>query len=235
MAALDDHQQLASIPLFEGLGADDLEQLDKRLLRKSFRPGTFVITVEKVGELAYVLLEGTVKIFVDQADGSEVILAFLGPGDTFGEMSLLDSAGRSANVLAIEKCSCLAINRATFHELLQSVPRLSYNLVQLLTRRLRLANEQIKALSTLDVRGRVARQIVAFSQQYGRDGEPDGGDGAIRIPLRLTQSDIAALVGASRERVNQVIVDFKESGFISVSPRHHITVHDQAALVKRCQ
>jgi CRP/FNR family cyclic AMP-dependent transcriptional regulator len=53
--------------------------------------------------------------------------------------------------------------------------------------------------------------------------------------LRLTQSDVAALVGASRERVNQVIVDFKDSGFISVDPRHHITVHDEGALVSRCQ
>jgi CRP-like cAMP-binding protein len=231
MSGVDDHRQLATIPLFQGLDEGDLGRLNQRLLRKSFRPGTFIITVEKTGELVYVLLEGTVKIFVDQIDGSEVILAFLGAGDTFGEMSLLDSAGRSANVLALEQCSCLAMNRTAFGEGLRTMPHLSYNLVQLLTRRLRLANEQIKALSTLDVRGRVARQILAFAQQYGRDDLEDG----IRIPLRLTQSDVAALVGASRERVNQVIVDFKESGFISVDPRHHITVHDQDALVSRCQ
>ncbi len=231
MSGVDDHRQLAKIPLFEGLDEGDLERLNERLLRKSFRPGTFIITVEKTGELVYMLIEGTVKIFVDQIDGSEVILAFLGAGDTFGEMSLLDSAGRSANVLALEQCSCLAMNRMAFSECLRTMPHLSYNLVQLLTRRLRLANEQIKALSTLDVRGRVARQILAFAQQYGRDDLEDG----IRIPLRLTQSDEAALVGASRERVNQVIVDFKDSGFISVDPRHHITVHDQGALVSRCQ
>ena len=231
MTGVDDYRQLARIPLFEGLDDQDLERLNQRLLRKSFRPGTFIITVEKSGELVYMLLDGTVKIFVDQIDGSEVILAFLGSGDTFGEMSLLDSAGRSANVLALEQCACLAMNRMAFSECLRTMPHLSYNLVQLLTRRLRLANEQIKALSTLDVRGRVARQILAFAQQYGRDDLEDG----IRIPLRLTQSDVAALVGASRERVNQVIVDFKESGFISVDPRHHITVHDQDALVSRCQ
>ena len=57
------------------------------------------------GELVYVLLDGTVKIYVDQIDGSEVILAFLGPGDTFGEMSMVDSAGRSANVVTLEKSS----------------------------------------------------------------------------------------------------------------------------------
>ena len=231
MTGVEDHGKLATIPLFEGLSEGDLQLLNQRLLRKSFRPGTFIITVEKTGELVYVLLEGTVKIFVDQVDGSEVILAFLGASDTFGEMSLLDSAGRSANVLALERCSCLAMNRAAFGECLRSMPPLSYNLVQLLTRRLRLANEQIKALSTLDVRGRVARQILAFAQQYGRQEKDDG----VRIPLRLTQSDVAALVGASRERVNQVIVDFKDGGLISVDPRHHITVHDQDALMSRFQ
>jgi CRP/FNR family cyclic AMP-dependent transcriptional regulator len=108
---------------------------------------------------------------------------------------------------------------------------LSYNLVRLTARRLRLANEQIQALSTLDVRGRVARQIVAFAQQYGEPIEPVG----VRIPLRLTQTDVASLVGASRERVNQVIVDFKESGFISVDATHRISVHDQDALIARFQ
>ena len=114
MSGVDDHRQLASIPIFDGLDGEDLQRLNQRLLRKNFRPGAFIITVEKTGELVYMLLEGTVKIFVDQIDGSEVILAFLGSGDTFGEMSLLDSAGRSANVLALEQCSCLGIVQETW-------------------------------------------------------------------------------------------------------------------------
>ena len=180
----------------------------------------------------FVLLEGTVKIYVDQRDGSEVILAFLGPGDTFGEMSMVDSSGRSASVLTMERSTCLVMNRAAFDGCLRSVKQLSYNLVRLLTRRLRVANEQVQALSTLDVRGRVARQILVFADQYGRK-TPGSED--VYIPLRLTQTDIAALVGASRERVNKVIVDFKEAGFISVQPSHHITVHSVPALVQRCQ
>jgi len=164
-------------------------------------------------------------------DGSEVILAFLGPGDTFGEMSMVDTAGRSANVIALEECNCLIMDRNAFYQCLKSMKGLSYNLVRLLSRRLRLANEQIQALSTLDVRGRVARQLLAFAQQYG-EADPSNN---VRIPLRLTQTDVAALVGASRERVNQVIVDFKDSGFISVDPSHRFTVHDVQALVGRCQ
>ena len=146
-------------------------------------------------------------------------------------MSMVDSAGRSANVVTLEDSVCLTMDRGSFHQCLKSIRGLSYNLVRLLSRRLRLANEQIQALSTLDVRGRVARQLLAVAQQYGEAEESQ----SVKIPLRLTQTDVAALVGASRERVNQVIVDFKDNGFISVDPSHRFTVHDIEALVGRCQ
>jgi CRP-like cAMP-binding protein len=232
MAGVDNAALLDRIPLFEGLAEADLKQINGLLHKKAFPSGVNIITVAQPGDMVYVLLEGTVKIYVDQLDGSEVILAFLGPGDTFGEMSMVDSAGRSANVVALEDCGCLIMDRGTFHQCLKSVKGLSYNLVRLLSRRLRLANEQIQALSTLDVRGRVARQLLAFAQQYG-EGETTAK--GVTIPLRLTQTDVAALVGASRERVNQVIVDFKDSGYISVDPSHRFTVHDIEALVGRCQ
>ena len=232
MPAVDDPKLLGHIPLFEELAEPDLSQINVLMHRKTFASGLNIITVAQPGDMVYILLEGTVKIYVDQLDGSEVILAFLGPGDTFGEMSMVDSAGRSANVVALEDCLCLLMDRGAFHQCLRSTKGLSYNLVKLMSRRLRLANEQIQALSTLDVRGRVARQLLAFAQQYGQGAEASQG---VTIPLRLTQTDVAALVGASRERVNQVIVDFKDSGFISVDPSHRFTVHDIEALVGRCQ
>ncbi len=231
MPAVEDLDVLAKLPLFEGLSREELARLNEDLHRKVFPPGTNVITVAQPGEVVYLLLDGTVKIYVDQIDGTEVILAFLGPGDTFGEMGLVGTAGRSASVLTLEKCNCLSMDRAAFHRCLKSMSSLSYNLVKLLSRRVRLGNEQIQALSTLDVRGRVARQLLAFAQRYGETGSDD----SVRIPLRLTQTDVASLVGASRERVNQVIVSFKEHEFISVDSGHHFTVHNVQALIDRCQ
>jgi CRP-like cAMP-binding protein len=219
MPAVDDVKSLSEIFLFEDLRDEELAALNGLLHRKTFSAGSNIINVADRAEQVFILLEGTVKIYVDQIDGSEVILAFLGPGDAFGEMSMVGSGGRSANVVAMEECLCLSMDRASFHRCLKSMSGLSYNLVRLMNRRLRLANEQIQALSTLDVRGRVARQILAFAQQYGRKSK----DGTL-IPLRLTQTDLAALVGASRERVNQVIVDLKEGGTIEVDNSHRITV-----------
>jgi len=104
-----------------------------------------------------------------------------------------------------------------------------------LSGRVRLANEQIQTLATLNVYGRVARQLLALAEKYGAEkyGEPCGNSGAT-IPVRLTQSDIADLVGASRKRVNQVMVSFKNSGYISVDAAGQITVQDRAALTRFC-
>ena len=106
MPAVEDLSVLSSIALFEGVVESDLEQLNQLLHKKSFPSGTNVITVSDRTELVFVLLEGTVKIYVDQLDGSEVILAFLGPGDTFGEMGMVGSGGRSANVVTLERRHC---------------------------------------------------------------------------------------------------------------------------------
>ena len=231
MAAVDDPKLLGNLELFQGLTPDQLTELN-RLLRSSVIPaGTHFITAEQPGEVVYVLLEGTVKIYVTRLDGREVILAFLGPGDTVGEMSLVDSAGRSANVVTTEPSRLLWMDRTTFQACLRTLTPLANNLVRLLAHRLRFANEQIQALCTLDVTGRVARQILAMADRYGSRQA----DGDVRIPLRLTQSDLAEIVGASRERVNQVIVDFKHRGFISVDPDHRIRVHDRAELARYCE
>jgi len=230
MPAVDDPIRLGELELFHGLSPADLAHLNG-LLRSSVVPaGTHFITAEQPGDVVYVVLAGTVKIYVSREDGREVILAFLGPGDTVGEMSLLDSAGRSANVVATERSRLLWMDRATFQTCLSTVTPLAMNLVRLLSHRLRLANEQIQALCTLDVPGRVARQILALAERYG---SRDAG-GEIAIPLRLTQSDLAEIVGASRERVNQVVVELKQRGILAVDAHHRLRVRSRSELSRFC-
>ena len=231
MPAVEDASTLQEISLFKDLPAAHLERLNGLLHKKVFPAGASILTVEQPGEAIYIVLEGTVKIYVDQPDGTEVILALLGAGDTVGEMSLVDSAGHSASVITMEKSTILWLDKASFQDLLETTPELTNNLVRLLSGRLRLANEHVLALSTLDVTGRVARQILAFGERYGQPGET----GDVAIPLRLTQTDLAGLVGASRERVNHAVVFLKQQEYISVGRNHHITIHDRDALATRCQ
>ncbi len=230
MGAVQDPTILSEFALFRGLPPEKLARINELMHRKTVPAGTNMITAEQPGEVVYVLVEGTVKILVEQLDGREVILAFLGAGDTVGEMSLVDSAGRSANVMTMERCTFLWMDRAAFHECLKGIPEFTQNLVKLLCSRLRLANEQIQSLSSLDVAGRLARQILAFAERYGRNE-----DGAVRVTLRLTQTDLAELVGASRERVNQVMVEFRQRGFVQVDTSHHVLVMKPQELAKLCR
>src|SRR6202163_3833051 len=230
MRAVPDPTLLGELELFQGLAPQELAELNGRLRISTVQAGTHFITAEQPGEVVYVLLEGTVKIYVTQADGREVILAFLGRGDTVGEMSLVDSAGRSANVVTTERARLLWMDRATFQSCLRDMAPLAVNLVRLLSPPLRLANEQIQALCTLDVPGRVARQILALADRYGRPAPGGTAAGGLRIPVRLTQSDLGEVVGASRERVNQAIVEFKQRGYIRVDSDHRIHVLNRQAL-----
>lgn len=231
MPALPDPLVLGRLDLFDRLPAADLARLNDQLRRQSFRAGTPVVSEDQPGEAIYVILEGSVKILVEQANGTEVILAILGAGEIVGEMSVVDSLGRSASAVTLEPTAVLWMDRSAFWDSLRALPELTYNLAEILSRRLRLANERIEALSSLDVYGRVARQILAFAREYGEAV----GDGDTRIPVRLTQGDLAGLVGASRVRVNQVLVSYKRRRLISVDRSHRITVHNPDLLADRAR
>lgn len=231
MGVVPNATALAEIPLFRDLAPEQLARLNDLLRRKTFPAGTNLISAEEPGEVVYIVYEGTVKVYVTQADGTDVIIAFGGPGDIEGEMSVIDSTSRSANIVTQEQTTVLWLDRLTFQECLRTMPQITYNLVRIMSDRLRLANERIQGLCALDVYGRVARQLLAFSRQYGkRDAQ-----GASVIPVRLTQSDIASLVGATRERVNQVMTSFKQRSFISVDRNYRITIHNIAALERQIQ
>lgn len=224
-----DPVEMARIPLFKDLPASDTLRLQELLRALAVPAQTNLMALEQPGETVYALVSGTLRVQVEQESGSLVILAFLGPGDTVGEMSLLESAGRSATVVTMEQCHLLWLDRTAFQSCLETMPHLSLNLLRVLSRRLRMANERIQTLATLDVPGRVARQLTAFATSYGVPA-PEGGT---LVPLHITQQDLADIVGASRERVNQVIVEMKRRGLVSVDNGHHFTICDPDALLHR--
>jgi CRP/FNR family cyclic AMP-dependent transcriptional regulator len=221
---------LSGISLFRGVPAQELERLAPLLHERSFPIGASVLTAEQSGEAVYVLLRGSVKVHLFTPDGAEVILAVLGPGEVVGEMSLVDSLGRSASVTTLEESVFLWIDRTTFRSCIEGSLVLARNLADVLSRRVRLANAHLLSLAALDVSGRVASQVLSLSREYGEE-TPDG----VRIPMRLTQSDLAALLGASRVRVNQALGYLRKRGLISIDREGRFTVHDENALAQRAR
>ena len=224
-----DAAQLSKITLFDGLSPEHLALIAERARQRTYRANEAIVHQDDPGETFYVILHGTVKVSTTLPDGNEVFIALLATGDTFGELSLIDSGFRSADVVTQEETTLLSLDRSAFEELTGTVPAFTRNLMRILARRLRLANVRIQAHCTLDVYGLVARQIIEFAELYGQKMP----DGSILVPIRLTQGDMADLVGASRERVNQVMVSYRQRGSISVDPSYRIIVHKPAELRKR--
>jgi CRP/FNR family transcriptional regulator, cyclic AMP receptor protein len=215
--------------LFRGVPEEQLAQLCELIGRKQFPANAPLMLAEQAGEVIYFILGGTVKIHLEQADGSEVIISILGRGEIVGEMSALGVTSRSASVVTLEASTLLWLDRANFQRCLLTMPVLAYNLASILATRLRHANDKIQALATQTVETRIARQILTFAEQYGQ--KHDNGD--VQILLRLTQSDLAAMTGCSREHVNKVIVSYKERGYLSVDRHYHFTIHNLPALARR--
>ena len=226
MPAVPDPQVLGELDLFRGLSSAELARINDLLGRTRFQAGAMILTATQPGEVAYIVLEGTLKVSVVQATGQELTLALLGPGEMVGELALADRVGRSADVVALEAATLLWLDRNAFGRLRREMPAVTENLLSLLARRLRLANAQLQAIASLDVHGRVARQLLALADAYGEELA----DGTVRIPLRLTQGDLAGLVGATRVRVNEVLVGFKRRRYVSVDARYRVTIHDRDAL-----
>lgn len=222
---------LAGMTLFRGLSPEQLAKINTLLNQERFPAAADIIIAEQLGEIVYVVLDGSLKVYITQPEGNEVILAILGAGEIVGEMSLVDSLGRSANVRSLEKSTLLWMDRTTFQTVREEVPTFNDNLLKIMSRRLRMANSHLRLIAALDVHGRVASQILTFAQEYGESAR----NGDILIPLRLTQTDLAKLVGASRVRVNQVLSFFRQRGYISVGKDGRITVRDSAALIQRAR
>lgn len=223
--------RLAGIALFDGIHGSDLDILYQNARERTHAAGATIIYQEDPGNALYLITKGTVKISYTLLSGNEVYLALLAAGDTVGEMSLIDASCRSANVIALERTELIIIDREIFNRLLEDSPVFARNLMRILARRLRLANVRIQAHCALDTYGMVAFQLLEFAELYGED--VDGG--SRYIPVRLTQGDISQLVGATRERVNKVMITYRKTGMLSVDKNYHITIHRATDLRKRAE
>ncbi len=208
---------LRTVPLFQDLPETDLAVMNELAIEKTVTKGTVVLTEGAVGDSLYTIISGRVKVFIGDEDGREIILKMLGPGDFFGEMSMIDSRPRSASVSALENCTFRVLSHAAFEECLRRAPRIATLVMQSLAKRLRDADRKISTLALMDVYGRVASTLLELA--INSNGKKIIGD-------KLSQQDLANMVGASREMVNRILKDLTERGYISIESKT-ITIHDE--------
>jgi len=196
---------LKNIPLFTGLHEPELAVLSSDGVRKPFPRNALIIQQGAAGDALFIVLSGKVKVFLTSEDGKEVTLSTLGPGDFVGEMALIDNEPRSAGVMTMEPSEFFILSRADFRTALQSNANLAINLMKGLCQRLRITDDKIGALALLDVYGRVARTLMQLAKPR---------DGQYVVTERISQQEIANMVGASREMVNRIFRDLTAAGHI---------------------
>jgi len=205
---------LRNVPLFSGLDETELDRLSRVAGRRRAGRGEQVVRAGESADALLVLLTGRAKVTNFDEEGREIILAWLGPGEFFGEMGLIDGRPRSASVVAVENCELLTIGKNEFQRCMQDNFQVAQKLMQILVRRLREADRNIESLALLDVYGRVARLLLDLSEEQG---------GKRMVKQKISKQDMARMIGASREMVSKVMRDLEVGGYI-ISEGDHITI-----------
>jgi CRP/FNR family transcriptional regulator, cyclic AMP receptor protein len=205
MAQEENKAFLRRVPLFQSLNEAQLDVLATGSLRRNFPRGRTIVAEGEPSQSLYILLSGRAKVQRSDSEGKEVILAVIGPGEFFGEMSLIDDAPRSASVITLESSDFMAINKDGFKAMLMQNTDIGMQVMRGLVRRLREADKKIETLALLDVYGRVARVLLDFSEIV---------NGERIVKARLPRQEIAKMIGASREMVSRVMKGLEIDGYI---------------------
>jgi CRP-like cAMP-binding protein len=216
-------EQLRRSPLFAHASEASLADVAGHLHRRRFRRGEIIFHQGDRGDTLHLVCSGAVKIVLSSPEGDEAIIATLRRGDAFGELALLDDEPRSAMAVALEPCETWILARDRFRQLLDRDPGLRDALLASLARELRRLTWQVEELHFLDLAGRLAIRLARLS----REAAP--GSCEVRLDWPYTQSDLAAMIGGTRQSVNKLLSGFVERGLLVIE-RDSLLIPDVEAL-----
>ncbi len=205
-------QALRGFPLFSEISEEELEIVREVAVERKFRKNNLIIFEDDVGNNLFIIKRGRVKISHISDEGSEAILAILGPRDFFGELAVIDGYGRSASVTSIDEVELIMFRRTDFLAIIEKIPKIAIALLKELASRIRKSDSHIRSLSLLDAKGRVASTLIRLAEDIGRVKE-----GRVIIEEMPLQRDLASIAGTSRETISRVIKKFEEEGHCSIT------------------
>ena len=208
---------LEKVPLFAGLPPGELAELNGRLRRRRLARGQTLFLEGDPGTSLCIVETGRVKLGLTSPEGREIILTLLGPGDVFGELALLDGQPRSANASAVEPSDVLLLARDDFLAFLRQRPELATVLLATLSGWLRRLTTQMQDVAFLDVPARLARTILRLAEaEEAAHGKP--------VTPPLTQTDLAGMVGTTRETLNKWLGFYEDEGLIRRDKRQIVVL-----------
>lgn len=216
--------RIAQVSLFQELGPAELEEVALMCTRKTYGPASPIIMTEDEEHSFYVINRGNVLVKAIDPTMREKVLAYLEPGDFFGEMSAVDSEPRSADVVAgNEEVEVLIFSQKDFVEILQNYPSVHLALSREFCRRLRMTNHRLSSVS-LPASARVARALIAIANENGKMTKE-----GLLLP-KLTQAEIGKLSDSPRETVNRAFSELREDGLILPNENKQVLIPSKQRL-----
>ena len=222
MTTLAGKMMLQRSPLFRGLPAPSLERIAGLATQRGFGSGEIVFSQGDPGDALYAVVVGRIRISAGTADGREMSLNIMEPGDTFGEIALLDGGTRTATATATESSELVSIRRDHFVALLEREPKVALELLRLCGERLRWTSGLVEDAALLDAPARLAKRLLSLGELHGQRTKAG-------ITLRISQEDLATFLGVSRQVVNQHLQGWKAQGWVDLG-RGNVTVRHEEAI-----
>lgn len=210
-APTDRQALLASLPLLGGLAPEQLGALARLARIERFRRGAVIFRKGDAGLGLMGVIGGAIQISVVGPDGREIVLNVIRPGEVFGEIALLDGQPRTADAIALEDCELLVLDRREFLPFLQRTPEACVKLLEIVSRRLRRTTLLAEEAMLMGLEERLARQLLRLAEEFGRPV-----DGGVRIDLRISQRQLGAFLGVSRESVNKQLAAWQGLRLVEV-------------------
>ncbi len=202
---------LEQAPLFSVLQASDLRLLAAKFYTILYRKGEMIFREGEPAERLFLIDEGRVKLTVSSPHGAELMVAVVGRGEIFGELAVIDRGPRAMSARAMQDSHIYALAGDVFWTLLEDRPPLALRLLELMARRLRRADQAAQDLVFFDAPTRLARKLLELADEHG---ESAGVGDAIRLTVKVTQEELAQMIGVTRSSANRLIATFANRDWI---------------------
>jgi CRP/FNR family cyclic AMP-dependent transcriptional regulator len=208
--------------LFRDLPDATLDELVQLSTRRSYKKDSYIFMHGDQGDALYGVVSGRIRISSSSRNSDQVFLNVMEPGDSFGEIALLDGQPRSADAVAVEDTNLVVIMRPDFLQLLKKNHELTIHLLQLCCQRVRWTSELIEDSAFLSSHAHLAKRLIGLARLQGEDT-------ATGKRVKINQSDLANFLSTSRQLVNQFLQEWSREGWVELG-RGNITITDEQAL-----
>lgn len=215
---------LKKIDLLKGLSEEQMKNVEESTKMEKVNRRKIIFFPGDPGDHVYFLKSGRIRIYRVSDGGKELTLDYLEPGDTFGELSIIDDYSHDTFAEASEDSFICVMNKSKFESMLIENPPMAFNVTKIMGLRLRKIENKIEDLVYKDVSRKLASLLINLADEYGVND-----DRGILLRIKLTHKDLASLIGASRETITITLKEFKEKGLIDILSRR-IIITDKEAL-----